>query len=284
MRVLVTGSGGFIGGHLTRVLKQRGHEVSEMDKKDGATTSMYSTLRNFVTRYEPEVIAHLGANCSTAVSLRSPERDFTDNVQGTFNVCEVSRRYGNIPIVFTSTCKVTPGADGKLAPLGASKRVAEEYLKMYRDTYGVPVVINRPSTVYGPGQDGSSDAGWFTWFINAALTEQPIRVAGDGTQSRDVLYVSDMVNLLVDQIENHELYSGGTYNVGGGPANEVSLNTLLNTLEYHNVQYVDRLPADLDRVVTDNSAVTAVNGWRPKVDWVSGMLATQGWLWSTSGQ
>lgn len=284
MRVLVTGSGGFIGGHLARVLTERGHEVSEMERNDGASTSEWSTIRHFMRRFEPEVIAHLGANCSTAVSLREPELDFRLNAIGTFNVCEAARQFGNVPVVFTSTCKVIPGADGKLAPLGASKRVAEEYLNLYHKVYDVPVVINRPSTVYGPGQNGNSDAGWFTWFINAALKGKQIKLAGDGSQSRDVLYVSDMVDLLVDQVENHSLYAGGTYAVGGGPANEVSLITLLEILEHSDIQFVPRLPADLDRVVTDNSAVTAINGWRPKVDWVSGMLATQGWLWSTCGQ
>lgn len=284
VRVVVTGSGGFIGGHLARALRERGHDVSGMDKKFGTPTTSMNTMRYFVEKFRPDVIAHLGANCSTAVSLRTPTVDFVDNVQGTFNVCEASREVGGIPVLFTSTCKVHPGADGKLAPLGASKRVAEEYLKMYQDTYGVPAIINRPSTVYGPHQDGSSDAGWFTWFINAANTNQTIKLAGDGSQSRDVLYVSDFVKLLVDQVENFDLYQGGTYNVGGGASNEVSLNELLVALDYHNIEYVPRLPADLDRVVTDNGPVTNVHGWEPTTHWLEGMHQTREWLWSTSGQ
>lgn len=284
VRVIVTGSGGFIGGHLARSLREKGHDVSGMDTKFGTSTTSLNTMRYFVEKFQPDVIAHLGANCSTAVSLRDPVADFYANVQGTFNVCEASREAGGIPILFTSTCKVNPGADGKIAPLGASKRVAEEYLTMYRDTYNIPTIINRPSTVYGPGQDGSSDSGWFTWFINAALTNKVINLAGDGYQSRDVLYVKDFVTLLLDQIENFGLYRNNTYNVGGGYANEVSLNELLNVLDYRNIQHVPRLPADIDRVVTDNTRVSEVNGWVPTTDWISGMLATQGWLWSTSGQ
>jgi nucleoside-diphosphate-sugar epimerase len=283
VRVIVTGAGGFIGGHLARSLRERGHDVWGMDRIFGTPTTSMNSMRLFVERYSPDVIAHLGANCSTAVSLRDPSVDFRDNVQGTFNVCEASREAGGIPILFTSTCKVNPGADGKIAPLGASKRVAEEYLNLYQDTYGIPA-INRPSTVYGPGQDGNSDAGWFTWFINAALTDQTIKLAGDGNQSRDVLYVKDFVELLIDQVENFDLYRGGTYNVGGGRANEVSLNQLLEVLEYENVEHVPRLPADIDRVVTDNTKVSEVNGWHPTTDWISGMMATRGWLWSTSGQ
>jgi nucleoside-diphosphate-sugar epimerase len=284
VRVLVTGSGGFIGRHLARALRERGHSVQGMDTKFGTPTTSMNSLRGFIERHDPDVIAHLGANCSTAVSLRDPVVDFRYNVEGTFNVCEASREAGNIPVLFTSTCKVKPGADRKLAPLGASKRVAEEYLDMYRNTYGVPTVINRPSTVYGPGQDGSSDAGWFTWFINAANTNQTIKLAGDGTQSRDVLYIDDFAKLLVDQVENFDLYEGHTYNVGGGWHNEVSLNELLAALEYDNIEHVPRLPADLDRVVTDNSLVAAVNGWLPETHWTVGMQRTREWLWSTSGQ
>jgi len=275
MRILVTGSGGFLGGHLFRVLKARGHEVWGMDKKDGESTSNWSILHHFVKRFQPDLIAHLGANCSTAVSLRDPAVDFQDNVEGTFNVCEVSRHHGNIPILFTSTCKVHPGADGLIAPLGASKRVAEEYLRMYQDTYGIPVVIDRPSTVYGPGQDGTSESGWFTWFIKAALTKHQIELAGDGTQSRDVLYVDDFLTLVVDQIENFGQYAGGTYPVGGGPENEVTLNELLDALAYRNVVHVPRLPGDLQRVVTDNTAASNVRGWVPAISWRYGLHRTK---------
>lgn len=284
MRVLVTGSGGFIGRHLARALRERGHSVQGMDTKFGTPTTSMNSLRGFVERHNPDVIAHLGANCSTAVSLRDPVVDFRYNVEGTFNVCEASREAGGIPILFTSTCKVYRGADGKIAPLGASKRVAEEYLCMYQETYGVPSIINRPSTVYGPGQDGSSDAGWFTWFVNAALTNQKIKLAGDGSQSRDVLYIDDFVKLLVDQVENFDLYRGFPYDVGGGATNEVSLNELLKALGYSNLEFVPRLPADLDRVVTDNTEVSRVNGWEPTTSWQEGLRRTKEWLWSTSGQ
>ena len=284
MRIIVTGSGGFIGGHLARALRERGHDVSGMDNKFGTSTTSMNTMRYFVEKFRPDVIAHLGANCSTAVSLRTPVVDFEYNVQGTFNVCEASREAGGIPILFTSTCKVYPGSDGKIAPLGASKRVAEEYISLYQNTYGIPAVINRPSTIYGPKQDGSSDAGWFTWFINAANTNQLIKLAGDGTQSRDVLYVADFVDLLVDQVENFDLYQGNIYDVGGGAGNEVSLNELLSALDYDNIEHVPRLPADLDRVVTDNSRITNVHGWEPTTTWQEGMQTTREWLWSTSGQ
>lgn len=275
MKVLITGSGGFVGGHLARRLLLRGHRVAGMDKKSGESTADFGTLSSYVKFLEPNMIVHLGANCSTAVSLRNPEVDFEDNVVGTFNVCEAARRGGNIPILFTSSCKVNPGGDNKLTPLGASKRAGEEYLRTYEETYGLPFAINQPSTVYGPGQDGTSDSGWFTWFIKAALTGQLLEITGDGSQSRDVLYIQDFIDLLVDQIENFSLYSGNTYPVGGGFNNEVSLNDLLETLRYSNIRYVPRLLGDLDRVVNDNWSVGEVNGWMPVTSWLAGLELTR---------
>lgn len=271
MKILVTGSGGFIGGHLVRTLEEYGHIVYTIDIKDGVGTDNYSATRHFVERYQPDMIAHLGANCSTAISLRNPILDFQLNVQGTFNICEVSRKAGGIPILFTSTCKVHPGEDGLLAPLGTSKRVGEEYLNLYSSLYGVPVVINRPSTVYGPGQDGSKESGWVATFVEAAHTGQPLTLYGDGTQSRDILYIEDFVNLLVDQITNFSLYVGGTYAVGGGRDNEVSLIQMLDHLRYTNIQFAPRLSADIQQVITDNTEVSRVNGWNPLWHWTDGV-------------
>lgn len=281
MRILVTGSAGFIGGHLVRALKARGHDIGQMDKQHGTPTTDVNALVAIMGLAKPEVIVHLGASCSTQVSLADPERDFVDNAVGTFNVAEAARAGGGIPVLFTSSVKVHAGADGKVAPLGLSKRVGEDYLRLYGSLYGLPHVILRPSTVYGPGQDGSAEAGWVTWFLRAVLEGRKITVHGDGTQSRDVLYIDDFAALLVDIAENFDAYQGHTYDIGGGPSNEVSLNALLDVLygpEARQVTYAKRLPGDLQQVVTDNAAVTAVRGWKPTVDWENGMRATLNWL------
>jgi nucleoside-diphosphate-sugar epimerase len=281
VKILVTGSAGFIGSHLLCRLETRGHTVTAMDKRHGQSTARLDLLHQTVAASEPEVIVHLGASCSTAVSLVDPAADFHDNAVGTFNVAEAARAGGGIPVLFTSSVKVHPGADGKVAPLGLSKRVGEDYLRLYGSLYGLPHVIVRPSTVYGPGQDGSAEAGWVTWFLRAVLEGRQITIHGDGTQSRDILYIDDFTALLVDIAENFDAYQGRTYDVGGGPDNEVSLNALLDILygpEVQQVAYAKRLPGDLHRVVTDNAQVAAVRGWQPTVDWENGMRATLDWL------
>ncbi|GGW98613.1 NAD-dependent epimerase/dehydratase family protein [Streptomyces chartreusis] len=278
MRVLVTGAAGFIGSHLVTQLAARSHHIIAMDKRNGLPTTDLSRLQRIVRRTEPDIIVHLGASCSTQVSLEDPARDFTDNVVGTFNVAEAARQ-ASVPVIYTSTVKVHHGADGLIAPLGLSKMVGEDYLALYGDLYGLRHIILRPSTVYGPGQDGSPEAGWVTWFLRAYLDQQQITIHGDGRQSRDILHVDDFTTLLVDMVERFPEYGGfphmgRTYDVGGGPENEVSLRALLALLGHDNVIHGQRLPGDLQRVVTDNTDVSAVRGWKPCVPWKDGVLAT----------
>lgn len=281
MNILVTGAAGFIGTHLVQQLGRRGHRVTGVDKKHGRPTTDLEAFQKMVDASEPDAIVHLGASCSTQVSLRDPAADFHDNAVGTFNVAEAGRRAGGIPVIYTSSVKVHPGADGKIAPLGLSKHVGEDYLRLYGDLYGLPSVILRPSTVYGPGQDGSPEAGWVTWFLRAFLERKPITIHGDGTQSRDILHIDDMTALLVDICENFTDYSRAEpYDVGGGPDNEVSLWGLLHWLTESDssgiagVSYDERLPGDLQRVVTDNTTVNAVRGWTPRVSWRDGIVNT----------
>jgi nucleoside-diphosphate-sugar epimerase len=297
VRVLVTGAAGFIGTHLCAALDGRGHHVVAVDKRWGGSTADLGGLLEemqgslLAAPAVVDMVVHLGAQCSTSRSLADPVGDFVDNALGTVNVAEASRRAGGVPIVFTSTCKVAAGHDGRVAPLGLSKRVGEEYLRLYRQLYGVPSVILRPSTVYGPGQDGSAESGWVSWFARAVVSGLPIEVTGDGTQSRDVLFIDDMVALLVDVVEHFAAYDvagsrqpGGVFEVGGGADNEVGLNRLLAELirgqpDFRSdVTYVDRPPGDLYQVVSDNKAVSAVTGWKPTVGWRDGLARTYEWM------
>lgn len=279
MNILVTGVSGFIGSHLAERLASRGHAIVLMDKQRGSTTTDLDLLSRMIKANSVNLIAHLGASCSTSRSLTDPAADFHDNAIGTFNVAEAARRAGGIPVLFTSTVKVHPGPDGLIAPLGQSKLVGEQYLRLYGDLYNVPSVILRPSTVYGPGQDGSPEAGWVTWFLRAAHERRQITIHGDGTQSRDVLYIDDFTALLVDIVENFPAYQGRTFDVGGGPENEVGLLELLDWLQMaydvpSSVAHDTPLPGDLQRVVTDNTEITAVRGWTPATPWRAGALVT----------
>lgn len=304
-RVLVTGAAGFIGRALVAALSARGHVTIELDKAWGSSTAAQSegslTPLQSVMRANIDVIVHLGASCSSQLSIRRPRLDFTDNVVGTFNVVEAARRHGNIPIIFNSTAKIRPGTDGKITPYGQSKRTGEDYLRLYRDVYGLPYIINRPSSVYGPGQIGSQDGGWIAHFMRCALTDQKIRLWVSPNNSRDILYIDDHVRLLVDQVEHFADYAGfssgpfdswggepaqtigpvGEFWQGGGAENVVSIKDLLDWLNYRNYERVPTIAGDVPHMLCDNTAVSAVRGWIPAVHWRDGLARTMIWMRGT---
>lgn len=275
MRVLVSGDKGFIGSKTALALAALGHPVGSADKKSGISTAHAELFELRVKSFKPDLIVHMGASCSTRISIEKPAMDFTDNAVGTFNVAEVARTHGSIPVLYTSTCKVEAGADGLVAPLGLSKKVGEEYLNAYRKLFGLPVVILQPSTIYGPGQKGDRNLGWVSHFIRCAVEgAQPV-VYGTGEQTRDILYIDDFIRLIVDIVENFEIYEGQTYPVGGGAENEVSLNTLLHHLGLNQYTRQPAMPSDLVQVVQDNSLISSVNGWSPSTHWKSGVQKTR---------
>lgn len=272
-RVLVSGSLGFMGQHLIKRLNELGYYTFGIDKKNFTSTSDWEYLER-LKDWKPDFIVHLGANCSSQISLREPRMDFVDNALGTVNVCELSRLCGGIPIIFNSTMKVYPGEDGVIPPYGQSKLIGETYLRLYNQLYGVPYVINRPSSVYGPLQDGSDDGGWVTWFIKAKFTNQKINLYGDGTQSRDILYIDDMIDILVDEIKHFDLYKNKDFDFGGGIENELSLNELLDYIDYHNTEFKPKLKGDVQRFICDNKKIHELTGWKPKVSWKEGVDET----------
>lgn len=272
-RVLISGHQGFMGQHLIKRLNELGYNTFGIDKKSYTSTSDWDYLSSFVD-WKPDFIVHLGANCSSQISLREPRTDFVDNALGTVNICELSRLCGNVPIIFNSTMKVYPGEDGVIPPYGQSKLIGETYLKLYNQLYGVPYVINRPSSVYGPLQDGSDDGGWVTWFIKAKLTNKKINLYGDGTQSRDILYIDDMIDILIDEIKRFEVYKNNDFDFGGGIENELSLNELLDYINYHNTEFKPKLKGDVQRFICDNKKIHELTRWKPKVSWKEGVDET----------
>jgi len=221
-----------------------------------------------------DMIIHLAANCSTPKSIENPKQDFNDNALATFKICEISRKL-NVPVIFTSSCKVHPNKRGERAPYGLSKYVGELYLKEYKKMYGTKFIINRPGTLYGPGQEGSPESGWLSWFIKAKRENLPITIFGDGTQSRDVLFISDYVNLLIDQIEHFGDYEREEpYEVGGGIENEITLLKLLEFLEYKDYNFDSERKGDVKRFVSDNKDISSVKNWRPLVLWQEGVKQT----------
>jgi CDP-paratose 2-epimerase len=259
-----------------------------------------------------EAVFHLAAQTAVTTSLLSPVEDFEVNARGTLNLLEALRSTGRkVPVVFASTNKVY-GSLGDLevaegdsdcvvldprwaagvdesrpldfcTPYGCSKGVADQYVLDYAKSFGIPAAVLRMSCIYGPRQFGTEDQGWVAHFLISALAGRRITIYGSGRQVRDICEVSDAVaayRLVMAQIG---ALSGRAFNLGGGPANAVSLRQVLAEIERitgerPDVSFGEWRPGDQPWFVADTTALLAETGWSPKVGWKHGLRRLAGWL------
>jgi CDP-paratose 2-epimerase len=261
-------------------------------------------------------IFHLAAQVAVTTSLDAPIEDFEINLRGTLNVLEALRAMDAPPsLVFTSSNKVygdladivlqqTPmryeAADSALAridetrnldfhsPYGCSKGAADQYVLDYARSYGLPATVFRMSCIYGPHQFGNEDQGWVAHFLIRALEGKPIAIYGDGRQVRDVLYVEDLVEALLTAQINIARLSGRAFNIGGGPANTLSLLELVEhitelTGARPELQFDDWRRGDQKRFVSDVGRFGVATGWAPSTSVNEGLAALASWLHKTRG-
>src|SRR5579863_6288934 len=245
-----------------------------------------------------DLVFHLAAQVAVTTSLENPQEDFSINAQGTLNVLEAARQISPAPIVlFTSTNKVYGGIDHVRiverptryefdseaegisescpldfhSPYGCSKGAADQYVRDYQRIYGLRTVVLRMSCIYGPRQFGNEDQGWVAHFALTGLRGGEITIYGDGKQVRDLLYVDDLVELMMRAIARIDRTAGEIYNVGGGPANTISvwaelqepLSKLLGRTP--KVTYDEFRPGDQRVYISDISKVCEHLGWSPKI-------------------
>jgi CDP-paratose 2-epimerase len=169
------------------------------------------------------------------------------------------------------------------SPYGCSKGAAEQYVLDWAHTYGVPSTVFRMSCIYGPRQFGTEDQGWVAHFLIQAMSGRPITLYGDGMQVRDVLFVEDLVDAFLLARARARDVAGRAFNIGGGPANTVSLLELLALVE----ELVGAQPrvsregwrrADQRWYVSDPSSFSALTGWEPRVGVREGVTRLHAWL------
>lgn len=261
MKITVTGGSGFIGKHMVASLERDGHETWVMDINDPEQSVDLASFANMDIFGEPDLIVHLAASVSTPGSIERPTRTFRDTVMTTVTVMEAAR-LRKTPVLLTSSVKARDGR----TPYGTAKQMVEMWAREYHDAYGVPVLINRPGTVYGPGQEGSLESGWIAWFLRARDEGTKVTINGSGKQVRDLLWVLDYVDLMRRQIDDYVLgrvsWNGTVWDVGGGPRNTV---TVLRMAQYLGLEY-DFGPERYG----DAFMYVGVNdypGWEPKMYW-----------------
>ena len=253
-RILVTGGAGFIGSHLVDALLARGHAVRVLDN---LSSGKRANLALGDPRLELQVgdvadsaavetamsgcaaVVHLAAVASVQASVDDPVATHQSNFVGTLNVCEAMRRHGVRRVLFASSAAVygqngegaaigedTPKAP--LTPYAADKLASEHYLDFYRRQHGLEPAIFRFFNIFGPRQDPSSPySGVISIFVERARAGRPITLFGDGEQTRDFVYVADLVELLLQALAAPQVEAGAV-NVGLGRA--TSLNQLLALL------------------------------------------------------
>lgn len=237
MRVLVTGGAGFIGSHLTDALVARGDDVTALDDLSSGRVERLdlrvalhevnitdeATLRSAVAAFRPELIFHLAAQIDVRASVEAPADDAAVNVAGTINVLEAAR-VADARVVFASSGGALYGRDASIptgencatlpeSPYGVSKLCAEQYIGLYNRLHRTRHSVLRLANVYGPRQDPAGEAGVITVFCASALAGTHATIFGDGTQTRDYVYVADVVQAMLAAGDGDIV---GTWNIGSG--------------------------------------------------------------------
>ena len=258
-------------------------------------------------------VFHMAAQVAVTTSMAEPMEDFDINVRGTMHVLEALRRRADrVPLVFASTNKVYGdlhdialedsgaaylpadpalrghgvGEDRALdfyTPYGCSKGSADQYVLDYARSFGLPACVLRMSCIYGPRQMGTEDQGWLAHFLISALDGKPISIYGDGRQVRDVLFVDDAVEAYVRAAARIGAVSGQAFNLGGGPANAVTLLDVLGAIEAStgqrpDVRFADWRPGDQRYFVADTRKIRAALALPQAVGWREGMGRLASWL------
>jgi UDP-glucose 4-epimerase len=298
----VTGGAGFIGSHVAEALLARGDDVTVVDDlsngkrenvPDGARLVVADIrdggLGPVFEKARPEVVFHLAAQVDVRVSVERPAHDASVNVIGTVAVLEAARGVGT-QVVFSSTGGAIYGeCDGPanedharepLAPYGVSKLSGEEYLAAYNRLYGTTHVSLRFGNVYGPRQDPKGEAGVVAIFMNRLREGGTPKIFGDGTQTRDYVYVGDVVAASLAAAE----HGGGVLNVGSGV--ETSVLDLYERIQRvagvtREAEFAEARPGELQRSVLDPSRARTELGWEPQHSLDEGLAETWAWISST---
>jgi UDP-glucose 4-epimerase len=302
VRAIVTGGAGFIGSHLVDALLARGDEVTVLDDLSSGRRENVDPRARFVessldasadvfSEAHPEVCFHLAAQVDVRVSVKRPDFDAEVNVLGTIRLLEAARHHG-VQVIFSSTGGAIYGeCDGPademsprrpLAPYGASKLGAEEYLATYNRLYGTAHVALRFGNVYGPRQDPHGEAGVVAMFFGRLVRDEPLRVFGDGRQTRDYVYVGDVVTA-TRAAQGHT----GVFNVGTG--RETSVLELAEACQRVagtavDVRHEPERAGELQRSVLDPTLAERELGFRAETPLDEGLAATWKFISQAEGE
>jgi UDP-glucose 4-epimerase len=278
VRAIVTGGAGFIGSHVVDALVARGDEVTVVD-------SLVRGSRENVSS-GAELLVHLAAQIDIRVSVERPVEDAEVNVLATVGILEAARSHG-AQVVFASTggaiygeCAEPAREDSPrepLSPYGTAKLAAEEYLRSYNRLYGTRHISLRYGNVYGPRQDPHGEAGVVAIFLGALARGEQAKIFGDGSQTRDYVYVGDVAHATTSAVAQ----DSGVFNVGTGrETSVVELYELCARVAGSDTppEHAPARLGELQRSFLDPELAASELGFRAMVDLEDGLRATWDWL------
>jgi UDP-glucose 4-epimerase len=307
VRAFVTGAAGFIGSALVERLLAEGHEVDAVDDLSTGSLSKLADSRrsgglsfhrldvrvpgtvDLMVRRQPEVVFHLAAQADVRVSVADPVFDAEVNVIGSLRVFEGALRAGCRKVVLAGSGGTLYGVPESLpvpedhlrrpiSPYGVAKKAAGDYLHYYREVHGLDSTVLALANVYGPRQDSDGEAGVVAIFAGKLLDRVAPTIFGDGEQTRDFVYVDDVV----DAFRRAEKTDGvPLVNIGTGV--ETSVNSLFETMarlaRFHGEPLrAPARPGELQRSALDPALAAEALGWKPATPLEVGLRRTLDWF------
>ncbi len=300
-KILVSGGAGFIGSNLVDSLIELGYEVLIIDslisgKKEYINPNakfyqvdiLSNELENIFIQEKPDYVFHLAAQIEVSKSMKDPLKDAEINLKGGFNILENCRKYLVKKIIFSSTggaiygeSEIIPTPESystnPLSFYGIHKLSFEKYLKCYNNEYGLDYGILRFSNVYGPRQFKGGEAGVVAIFIDNAVNGKSSIQYGDGNQTRDFVYVDDVVRALVSCLK---IDCRQEINISYGQ--EYTLKEIEKSIEKalgREIEIVEKeaKPGEQKRSCLDNTLAKKILNWEPKIDLEEGIKRTIDW-------
>ncbi|MFN0146817.1 MAG: NAD-dependent epimerase/dehydratase family protein [Dehalococcoidia bacterium] len=298
MRILVTGGAGFIGSHVVETYVAQGHDVAVIDNlATGRRANVHPGARlhevdvhareteTIFADFRPEVVNHLAAQASVKVSMSDVVFDLEANGGGTARVADLAVRYGVRKMIYSSTGGALYGDPDSvpvpeshpirpLSNYGLSKRVGELYIELMARTRGLEYTVLRYANAFGPRQDPHGEAGVVAIFTGLMLAGAQCTIDGDGEQMKDYVYVGDIARANLLALDKG---AGLALNIGTGQG--LSVNEIFRELRNATgataeANYGPPRPGDVRNIWLDASLAGTVLGWRPEVDFPTGLRET----------
>jgi len=293
--VLITGGAGFIGSHLAerclsadyRVLVIDDLSTGRLQNIQKGVTFLHSnicdsSIIDIFQKEQPDIVFHLAAQISLQKSLRNPMEDAKSNTLGTINLLHAAKTVGVDKFIYSSTGGALYGEPEyspcdenhpirPLSPYGQSKYFGEQYLELYSRLFRLNYVSLRYANVYGPRQDPQGEAGVIGIFANNMLDKRTPQIFGDGTQTRDFIYVSDVVNANMLAISDR---ASGAYNIGTGiETSVISMYRELSKIFHFKKEpyYLPARTSEVSNISLDSTKALTDMGWKPEVEFQIGL-------------